>query len=173
VGFGLQTGMISSALEIASARGYEKLVRMLIENGTYINAHGRLYENALHAATTNLHQKVVQLLLSKGANLHDNPGPSVPISSCSDHSFVQPLVAREDHSGEVYCVAFSPDGKWLATAGEDGSCIAYDFTNFLIVHEFHGHLHSVCHIAWSPDSKMILTTSRASQARVWHVNSGK
>lgn len=79
----------------------------------------------------------------------------------------------EEHSGEVYCVSFSPDGRWLATAGEDRICIIYDAVNFRPVQKLQQHDASITHIAWSPDSKKILTAAEEPRARVWDAISGK
>lgn len=79
----------------------------------------------------------------------------------------------EEHSGEVYCVAFSPDGKMLATAGEDSSCIIYDAVNFRVMQKLTQHSAPITHITWSPDSKKLLTAGKEPRARVWDVQSGK
>ena len=44
-------------------------MKLLLDKGAYINAQGGYYDNALEAASRNGHDKVVQLLLDKGAVL--------------------------------------------------------------------------------------------------------
>lgn len=104
---------------------------------------------------------------------------SVPPSLYSDHLCNQEdfpskqWMILEEHAGEVYCVAFSPDGSKLATAGEDKICIIYDAINFRVLHKLQKHNASITHVAWSPDSKKIITAAAEPHAHVWDVMSGK
>lgn len=104
---------------------------------------------------------------------------SIPPSLYSDHMCNQEdfptktWMILEEHAGEVYCVAFSPDGKWLATAGEDRLCIIYDAVNFRVVQKLQQHDAPITHLAWSPDSKKILTAAEEPRARIWDALNGK
>ena len=49
------------ALQAASERGHEKMVRLLLEEGADINAQDGEYGNALQAASYGGHEKVVEL----------------------------------------------------------------------------------------------------------------
>lgn len=104
---------------------------------------------------------------------------SVPPSLYADHKCNQEdfpsrtWMIVEDHQGEVYCVAFSPDGSKLATAGEDKLCIIYDVMNFKILHRLLKHNAPITHIAWSPDSKKIVTAAAEAHAHVWDAIAGK
>ncbi|KAK5071171.1 hypothetical protein LTR64_007675 [Lithohypha guttulata] len=93
---------------------------------------------------------------------------------CSQEDFpTKTWMILEEHVGEVYCVSFSPDGKWLATAGEDRMCIIYDAVNFRVVQKLQQHDAPITHLAWSPDSKKLLTAAEEPRARVWDALSGK
>lgn len=104
---------------------------------------------------------------------------SIPPSLYSDHMCNQEdfptktWMILEEHAGEVYCVAFSPDGKWLATAGEDRLCIIYDAVNFRVVQKLQQHDAAITYVAWSPDSKKILTAAEEPRARIWDAITGK
>lgn len=78
----------------------------------------------------------------------------------------------DDHSGEVYCVAFSPDGTMLATAGEDRTCVIYETERFTVVQTLKKHTAPITNLAWSPDSEKILTTAYEWQAYVWEISTG-
>ena len=52
---------------MASFRGHEKVVQILLDKGADINAQGGRYGNALQAASYGGHEKEVQMLLNHDA----------------------------------------------------------------------------------------------------------
>ena len=57
------------ALEEASAQGDEKLVRLLLDQGTKVNFEGQSYGSALYKAVSRGHESIVQLLLEKARRM--------------------------------------------------------------------------------------------------------
>ncbi|MUG95108.1 hypothetical protein F7734_23195 [Scytonema sp. UIC 10036] len=81
-------------------------------------------------------------------------------------------VANMSHEDEVNAVAFSPDGKYLATASDDNTARVWNAASgkevFLLKHE-----DKVNAVAFSPDGKYLATASDDNTARVWNAASGK
>ncbi|KAJ7840159.1 ankyrin repeat-containing domain protein [Mycena olivaceomarginata] len=62
-------GRHGTALQAASAEGYEEIVLALLENGANVNAEGEEYGTALHAASAMGHNAIVLGLLENGVNV--------------------------------------------------------------------------------------------------------
>lgn len=77
------------------------------------------------------------------------------------------------HTGFLRCVAWSPDGRYLATASEDGSARIWQASTGSRLFELSGHAGKVLAIAWSPDGQQVLTAGEDHTARVWNAASGR
>ncbi|KAF7729776.1 hypothetical protein EC973_003855 [Apophysomyces ossiformis] len=82
----------------------------------------------------------------------------------------------EGHTDEVWHVAFSNNGQYLASASRDSTCIIWDMKTFEMVHvlsaahQFDGSSYT----AWSPDdSKILVCDSGDNCLRLWNVESGE
>jgi hypothetical protein len=69
-----QGGRYGNALQAASVRGHEAVVKMLLDKGAEVNAQGGHYGNALYAASSRGHEAVVKMLLVKGADVNMQGG---------------------------------------------------------------------------------------------------
>ncbi|PIA19004.1 WD40 repeat-like protein [Coemansia reversa NRRL 1564] len=76
------------------------------------------------------------------------------------------------HEDEVWYLAFSPDGRYLASASRDKTCIIWSMEDRSIVHRLSGHEGEVSYLAWSPNSKTIVSASSDKTLRLWDVDSG-
>jgi len=69
----------------------------------------------------------------------------------------------------VNCVKFSPDGKFLAAASEETSVRIFDLAAGTQLCELKDHLTSVTSIAWSADSKFIISSCKDGTVRLWNI----
>jgi WD40 repeat protein len=84
------------------------------------------------------------------------------------------MVVQVGHSGlDVTSVAFSPDGKFLASGGDDASAIVWNLSNHRMVHKFRGHRGSVTTAAFAGDSIHLLTAAPYDSAIVWNAVTGE
>ncbi|HYH85054.1 MAG TPA: caspase family protein [Pyrinomonadaceae bacterium] len=72
------------------------------------------------------------------------------------------LVVQTGHYDSVNSVAFSPDGKTLASGSDDGTVKLWDAETGAQVRKLKGHAGSVRVVAFSPDSRLVATVEDAS-----------
>ena len=71
------------------------------------------------------------------------------------------------HSGPVNTVAFSPDGKRIASESDDQTIKLWDATTGGHEFTYQGHTSEVHTVAWSPDGKRIASGGTDTTVRVW------
>ena len=76
------------------------------------------------------------------------------------------------HSGPVFSVAFSPDGKTLAGAGDTSLRLWVVATRRPIGHPFTGPTGGIISVAFSPDGKTLAGGGGAQGVRLWDVGTG-
>ena len=69
-------------------------------------------------------------------------------------------------------VAMSPDGKQMASAGEDRKVRIWDLAQGTQVKELRGHLSDVSSVVWCQDSRHVITGTRDGSVRVFDTSTG-
>ena len=75
------------------------------------------------------------------------------------------------HSSSVLSVAFSPDGRLLATGSADNTVILWDVSTGAKIKTPTGHRNWVESVAFSPDGRLLATGSADNTAILWDVSS--
>lgn len=92
--------------------------------------------------------------------------PSAPVAKPE-------LVLQTGHTLKVNCVAFGPDGLWLASGGADNSIKIWDVRSGRELRSLNGHTGWVKALAISRDGKWLASGSNDRTVRVWDVFSGQ
>lgn len=113
------------------------------------------------------------LLLSLAALGECTPTPSARRGLMAALAASHLRTRLDGHTDTVRHIAWSPDGRMLATASRDGTARVYDARSgrALLVLPCDGVM--VESVAWSPDSARLATAGRDRVVRIWDAASGE
>ncbi|NEO99716.1 MAG: NACHT domain-containing protein [Symploca sp. SIO2E9] len=99
----------------------------------------------------------------RGASLHDTNFQNANLAKS---------VFTENFGG-ILSVAFSPDGKLLATGDMNSEIRLYQVGDWQPLLTLRGHTDWVTSVTFSPDSSILATSSADQTIKLWNLNTGK
>ncbi|MDA1055848.1 MAG: protein kinase [Planctomycetota bacterium] len=149
-------------------RGKAETERDRSQSFLYI-AHMNLAKRAWDEANVGLVEKLLEL---------HHPQPGQPDLRNFEWFYLDRLAHSElltlkGHTNWVSSVAFSPDGKRLASASGDQTVKVWDVTGGQKTLTLTGHSSFVYCVAFSPDGKWLASASRDKTIKVWDATSGQ
>jgi WD40 repeat protein len=105
----------------------------------------------------------------------DLPYPTVRLwdLSPSNQNVAKEIKGLYGHSNHVYALAFSPDGKTLASGSDDHTIRLWNLQSAQEIKQLTGHSHFVTAVAFSPDGQRLASSSWDKTVRLWDVQSGE
>ncbi|NEU81208.1 ribosome assembly protein 4, partial [Nostoc sp. UIC10630] len=79
----------------------------------------------------------------------------------------------EGHSSAVNSIAYSPNGKQLASASDDNTIKIWDVSSGQLLKSLTGHSDEVWSVAYSLNGQQLASASRDKTIKIWDVSSGK
>lgn len=83
------------------------------------------------------------------------------------------LATINGHNGGIYCLLFSPDGRYLISGGEDKKCIIWNPTTREKVGEFSGHTEAIYNLSVNLKDPEVITSSQKKTIIFWNLRDQK
>ena len=80
---------------------------------------------------------------------------------------------KDAHSDTVFGVAFSADGKLLASCGADRFIRVFDLNDGKLVKTFEGHTNHVLSVSWRRDGRTLASAGADKTVKLWDLVTGE
>jgi WD40 repeat protein len=101
-----------------------------------------------------------------------DPASGACTHTLSGHIYPLPLKGADTIFSYVHSIAWSPDGRCLASCSGDTTIRLWDPASGNCIHTLSGHSTAVYSIAWSPDGRCLASCSGDTTFRLWNPASG-
>ncbi|CAG2120805.1 unnamed protein product, partial [Medioppia subpectinata] len=81
------------------------------------------------------------------------------------------MYTYKGHSKDVHCLRFSPDGRWLASGGDEGSVKLWDLPAGKMLAELKGHTSAITDVAFHPNEFLLASSSADGTIKFWDLES--
>lgn len=167
-----------------------KLVRTLSGHGHRVNALALSTENVCrtgpydHRSRSFSGPQDMRAAAQERYDAFKAAGGDAPelLVSCSDDFTLflwsptdskKPLSRMTGHQQAVAHIAFSPDGRYVASASFDKKVKIWNGRTGAFVATLTGHVASVYQVVWSADSRLLVSGSKDSTLKLWELKSLK
>ena len=117
--------------------------------------------------------RIVQVLSGQRGNV-SAPAAGSPDATLADLSAPIPEpVLLLGHSGYISAVAYSPDGRLLASSCGDRIIRLWDTRTRRLIRNFVGHSDKVENVVFTPDGQSLISCGFDRTLRIWDVASGR
>lgn len=98
-----------------------------------------------------------------------NGRPSVGKVVIWDAASNKTLLTYTQHTKELFALRWSPNGKALASGGDDNSVRVWNATTGALITTYTQHSAAIWGLSWSPDGTRIASASQDETVQVWAV----
>ncbi|WP_437290536.1 pentapeptide repeat-containing protein [Sorangium sp. So ce406] len=179
------TGAVMSGATVSGAKLDKAILRRVTAHRTdftQVEAHGAVMDEAAFAGAV-LRQSTWtgcdwNRVLADGADVTALValGRSTPPErryAPAMASSQAPAELVSGHTGSITALAWAPDGKRLASAGDDATLRLWDATTRKELARLVGHSHRVLAVAWSPDGRRLASAGDDRTLRLWDAATGR
>ena len=102
----------------------------------------------------------------------DTSDGNIEVWHIASETLIAELTEHENESYQI-TLAFSPTGKYLVSGGWGDEVYVWETAHWEKQHKLIAHTATVVAVAFHPDGKLFVTSSRDGTARLWNVETGE